>query len=77
MRSGAVIYALAAIRAKHKQHFVPNIYQPTAADKENGHEGHCRYLLVQPVKLLAQVISNSYGDEEDVSSSTNPADPRP
>lgn len=48
--------------------FVPNIDQPTAADNENEpYVPYYRYLLSQPVKSLPQVISNSYGDEEDVS----------
>lgn len=47
--------------------FVPNIDQPTAADNENEpYLPYYRYLLSQPVSSLPQVISNSYGDEEDV-----------
>lgn len=49
--------------------FVPNIDQPTLADNENEpYVPYYRYLLDQPVESLPQVISNSYGDEEDVSS---------
>lgn len=48
--------------------FVPNIDQPTAADNQNEpYVPYYRYLLDQPVASLPQVISNSYGDEEDVS----------
>lgn len=48
--------------------FVPNIDQPTAADNENEpYVPYYRYLLDQPIESLPQVISNSYGDEEDVS----------
>lgn len=48
--------------------FVPNIDQPTAADNENEpYVPYYRYLLSQPTESLPQVISNSYGDEEDVS----------
>jgi hypothetical protein len=50
--------------------FVPNIDQPTPADNQNEpYVPYYRYLLSQPTKSLPQVISNSYGDEEDVSSS--------
>lgn len=54
--------------------FVANIDQPTAADNENEpYVPYYRYLLDQPVESLPQVISNSYGDEEDVSLSPDPA----
>lgn len=47
--------------------FVANIDQPTAADNENEpYVPYYRYLLSQPSSSLPQVISNSYGDEEDV-----------
>lgn len=47
---------------------MPNIDQPTAADNENEpYVPYYRYLLSQPTESLPQVISNSYGDEEDVS----------
>ncbi|KAK3939629.1 peptidase S8/S53 domain-containing protein [Diplogelasinospora grovesii] len=46
--------------------FVPNIDQPTAADNSNEpYVPYYRYLLSKPNKELPQVISNSYGDEED------------
>lgn len=46
--------------------FVPNIDQPTAADNFNEpYLPYYRYLLDQPIDTLPQVISNSYGDEED------------
>ncbi|KAF3764454.1 hypothetical protein M406DRAFT_91507 [Cryphonectria parasitica EP155] len=46
--------------------FVPNIDQPTLADNENEpYVPYYRYLLSQPSESLPQVISNSYGDEED------------
>ncbi|KAI1332699.1 peptidase S8/S53 domain-containing protein [Xylariaceae sp. FL0255] len=46
--------------------FVPNIDQPTAADNQNEpYVPYYRYLTAQPIKSLPQVISNSYGDEED------------
>ena len=46
--------------------FVPNIDQPTAADNENEpYVPYYRYLLSKTNAELPQVISNSYGDEED------------
>ncbi|CAK7213251.1 hypothetical protein SBRCBS47491_001738 [Sporothrix bragantina] len=46
--------------------FVPNIDQPTAADNQNEpYLPYYRYLLSKSNDELPQVISNSYGDEED------------
>ncbi|KAL1901014.1 hypothetical protein Sste5346_002078 [Sporothrix stenoceras] len=46
--------------------FVPNIDQPTAADNQNEpYLPYYRYLHEQSNSELPQVISNSYGDEED------------
>lgn len=46
--------------------FVPNIDQPTAADNQNEpYVTYFRYLLNKSSDELPQVISNSYGDEED------------
>lgn len=46
--------------------FVPNIDQPTAADNQNEpYVPYYRYLHTQTNAQLPQVISNSYGDEED------------
>ncbi|KAI1258857.1 peptidase S8/S53 domain-containing protein [Xylariaceae sp. FL1019] len=46
--------------------FVPNIDQPTEADNQNEpYVPYYRYLLDQANDTLPQVISNSYGDEED------------
>ncbi|CAK7211428.1 hypothetical protein SCUCBS95973_001112 [Sporothrix curviconia] len=46
--------------------FVPNIDQPTAADNENEpYLPYYRYLLSKRNDELPQVISNSYGDDED------------
>lgn len=47
--------------------FVPNIDLPTAADNDNEpYLPYYEYLLSQPNSALPQVISNSYGDDEDV-----------
>jgi tripeptidyl-peptidase-1 len=47
--------------------FIPNIDQPTAADNQNEpYVPYYRYLLSKSNEELPQVISNSYGDEEDV-----------
>src|ERR1700733_11771111 len=45
--------------------FVPNLDEPTAADNQNEpYLPYYQYLLSQPVSSLPQVISNSYGDDE-------------
>ena len=49
--------------------FVPNIDEPTAADNENEpYLNYYQYLLSQPNSALPNVITNSYGDDEQVSS---------
>ncbi|KAF7956216.1 hypothetical protein EAE96_005136 [Botrytis aclada] len=46
--------------------FIPNIDLPTAADNSNEpYLPYYEYLLSQPNSALPQVISNSYGDDED------------
>ncbi|CAD6448939.1 4ee354d2-c29f-48b7-a952-24051e52d9f8 [Sclerotinia trifoliorum] len=46
--------------------FVPNIDEPTAADNSNEpYLPYYEYLLSRPNSDLPQVISNSYGDDED------------
>lgn len=46
--------------------FVPNIDQPTAADNQNEpYVPYYRYLLSKSNADLPQVLTNSYGDEED------------
>ena len=48
--------------------FVPNLDEPTAADNENEpYLNYYEYLLSQPNSALPNVISNSYGDDEQVS----------
>lgn len=45
--------------------FIPNVDEPTAADNENEpYLPYYQYLLSQPNSALPQVISNSYGDDE-------------
>lgn len=45
--------------------FVPNLDEPTAADNENEpYLNYYDYLLSQPNDALPQVITNSYGDDE-------------
>jgi tripeptidyl-peptidase-1 len=45
--------------------FIPNVDEPTAADNENEpYLPYYQYLLSQPNWALPQVISNSYGDDE-------------
>lgn len=49
--------------------FIPNIDLPTAADNSNEpYLPYYEYLFSQPNSALPQVISNSYGDDEDVCS---------
>jgi hypothetical protein len=48
--------------------FIPTVGQPTAADNNNEpYVPYYRYLLSRKNQELPQVISNSYGDQEDVS----------
>ena len=45
--------------------FIPNLDEPTAAQNENEpYLDYYNYLLAQPNSKLPQVISNSYGDDE-------------
>jgi tripeptidyl-peptidase-1 len=45
--------------------FIPNVDEPTAADNQNEpYLPYYQYLLSQPNWALPQVISNSYGDDE-------------
>ncbi|KUJ18956.1 subtilisin-like protein [Mollisia scopiformis] len=45
--------------------FIPNLDEPTAADNSNEpYLPYYQYLLSQPNSALPQVISNSYGDDE-------------
>ncbi|KAG0645598.1 Tripeptidyl-peptidase [Hyphodiscus hymeniophilus] len=45
--------------------FIPNLDEPTAADNQNEpYMPYYSYLLSQPNSALPQVISNSYGDDE-------------
>jgi tripeptidyl-peptidase-1 len=45
--------------------FIPNLDEPTAADNENEpYIPYYQYLLSQPNSALPQVISTSYGDDE-------------
>ena len=45
--------------------FTPNLDEPTAADNQNEpYLPYYQYLLSQPNSALPQVISNSYGDDE-------------
>ncbi|KAE8138941.1 peptidase S8/S53 domain-containing protein [Aspergillus pseudotamarii] len=45
--------------------FIPNVGQPTAADNQNEpYLEYYEYLLAKPNAALPQVLSNSYGDEE-------------
>lgn len=45
--------------------FIPNLDEPTAANNENEpYLPYYTYLLSQPNSALPQVISNSYGDDE-------------
>lgn len=45
--------------------FIPNLDEPTTADNENEpYLPYYTYLLSQPNSALPQVISNSYGDDE-------------
>ena len=47
--------------------FIPNLDEPTAADNENEpYLNYYQYLLAQPNSALPSVISNSYGDDEQV-----------
>lgn len=47
--------------------FIPNLDEPTAADNENEpYLNYYQYLLAQPNRALPNVISNSYGDDEQV-----------
>ena len=47
--------------------FVPNVDEPTAADNTNEpYLNYYQYLLSQPNSALPNVISNSYGDDEQV-----------
>ena len=47
--------------------FIPNLDEPTAADNENEpYLNYYQYLLAQPNSALPNVISNSYGDDEQV-----------
>ncbi|KAF7877472.1 hypothetical protein EAF04_001149 [Stromatinia cepivora] len=46
--------------------FIPNIDEPTAADNFNEpYLPYYQYLMAQPNSAIPQVISNSYGDDED------------
>lgn len=48
--------------------FVPNVDEPTAADNTNEpYLNYYQYLLSLPSSALPNVISNSYGDDEQVS----------
>ncbi|PQE10437.1 tripeptidyl peptidase A protein [Rutstroemia sp. NJR-2017a BBW] len=45
--------------------FIPNLDEPTAADNQNEpYLPYYQYLLSQPNSALPQVITNSYGDDE-------------
>lgn len=45
--------------------FIPNLDEPTAADNENEpYLNYYQYLLSQPNSALPNVITNSYGDDE-------------
>lgn len=47
--------------------FIPTLGQPTPADNNNEpYVPYYRYLLSKKNDELPQVISNSYGDQEDV-----------
>ena len=47
--------------------FIPNLDEPTAADNENEpYLNYYQYLLSQPNSALPNVITNSYGDDEQV-----------
>ena len=47
--------------------FIPNLDEPTAADNQNEpYLNYYQYLLAQPNSALPNVISNSYGDDEQV-----------
>lgn len=47
--------------------FIPNLDEPTAADNENEpYLNYYQYLLTQSNSALPNVISNSYGDDEQV-----------
>ena len=47
--------------------FIPNLDEPTAADNENEpYLNYYQYLLTQSHSALPNVISNSYGDDEQV-----------
>jgi tripeptidyl-peptidase I len=47
--------------------FIPNLDAPTAADNQNEpYLPYYQYLLLQPNSALPQVISNSYGDDEQI-----------
>ena len=47
--------------------FIPNLDEPTAADNTNEpYLNYYQYLLAQPNSALPNVISNSYGDDEQV-----------
>jgi len=55
----------------HKAHltrpFIPTLGQPTQEDNNNEpYVPYYRYLLSKQNEELPQVISNSYGDQEDV-----------
>jgi len=55
--------------AEYCSPFVPTIDQPTAADNQNEpYVPYYRYLLNKTNAELPQVISNSYGEAEDVGS---------
>lgn len=47
--------------------FIPNLDEPTAADNQNEpYLNYYQYLLSQPNSALPNVITNSYGDDEQV-----------
>ena len=47
--------------------FIPNLDEPTAANNTNEpYLNYYQYLLAQPNSALPNVISNSYGDDEQV-----------
>ena len=47
--------------------FIPNLDEPTPAENQNEpYLDYYQYLISQPNSDLPQVISNSYGDDEQV-----------
>ena len=50
--------------------FIPNLDEPTPASNQNEpYLDYYTYLLAQPNSALPQVITNSYGDDEQVNPS--------